>query len=53
MVLEVDASGKRILLFLKSDPAGGGGKKCDKSNREEEPQDDFQAKLAKLKGMFK
>ncbi|MBC5772921.1 RNA-binding transcriptional accessory protein [Pontibacter sp. KCTC 32443] len=59
-VLEVDTNRKRISLSMKGDPAApkpaasrdrnnskGGNKK------EEEPMDDFQAKLAKLKGMFK
>jgi protein Tex len=59
-VLEVDAARKRISLSMKSDPyaatkpaGNGGGRKTGNSKREEEPQDDFQAKLAKLKGMFK
>ena len=57
-VLEVDAARKRIALSLKSDPtaakpAGSSGKKSDRAKPEEAPQDDFQTKLAKLKGMFK
>jgi uncharacterized protein len=58
-VLEVDAARKRISLSLKTEPAaaksagGGAGKKGDKNKREEEPQNDFQAKLAMLKGKFK
>ncbi|GHA79053.1 Tex family protein [Pontibacter akesuensis] len=63
-VLEVDESRKRISLSVKGDPAaaksaGGGNRqnsnatKGGRKEREEEPMDDFQAKLAKLKGMFK
>ncbi|RIJ34417.1 Tex family protein [Pontibacter oryzae] len=60
-VLEVDEARKRISLSMKGDPAaakpaGGGNRGGNKGNRkesEEEPMDDFQAKLAKLKGMFK
>lgn len=62
-VLEVDEARKRISLSMKGDPAAakpaGGGSRGNNSNkggrkeREEEPMDDFQAKLAKLKGMFK
>lgn len=57
-VLEVDVARKRIALSLKSDPtaakpAGSSGKKSDRAKPEEAPQDDFQTKLAKLKGMFK
>ena len=59
-VLEVDAGRKRISLSMKGDPAApkpAGGNRDRNSNKsgkkEEEPMDDFQAKLAKLKGMFK
>ncbi|HEY4652452.1 MAG TPA: Tex family protein, partial [Pontibacter sp.] len=59
-VLEVDAGRKRISLSMKGDPAApkpvGGNRDRHNSKgsnkREEEPMDDFQAKLAKLKGMF-
>ena len=58
-VLEVDENRKRISLSMKGDPAaaksaGGGNRgKGGRKERQEEPMDDFQAKLAKLKGMFK
>jgi uncharacterized protein len=58
-VLEVDAARKRISLSLKSDPnapakpAGGGRKQEKKAAAAAPPEDDFQTKLAKLKGMFK
>jgi len=68
-VLEVDVARKRIALSMKSAPYAAGKPSGDRGNssnrnngearrnnnskREEEPQDDFQAKLAKLKGMFK
>ncbi len=61
-VLEVDANRKRISLSMKGDPAapkpardGGNRDRTNKASgkKEEEPMDDFQAKLAKLKGMFK
>jgi len=62
-VLEVDVARKRIALSMKSDPyaaskpagerGNGGARKGGKDKRAEEPADDFQAKLAKLKGMFK
>jgi len=62
-VLEVDAARKRISLSMKSDPyaaskpinerGNGSARKDNSKKREEEPADDFQAKLAKLKGMFK
>ncbi|MCC9166810.1 Tex family protein [Pontibacter harenae] len=59
-VLEVDVPRKRISLSMKGDPnaakpagGGGSGKKGNRREKEEEPMDDFQAKLAKLKGMFK
>ncbi|RDC65621.1 Tex family protein [Adhaeribacter pallidiroseus] len=59
-VLEVDAARKRISLSLKTEPSAakpaggaGSGKKGDKNKREEEPQNDFAAKLAMLKGKFK
>ncbi|QCR21542.1 Tex family protein [Pontibacter sp. SGAir0037] len=58
-VLEVDVARKRISLSLKGDPAAarpagssGGGRKGNAPKKEEE-LDDFQSKLAKLKGMFK
>jgi len=62
-VLEVDAARKRISLSMKSDPyaaskpinerGNGSARKDNNKKREEEPADDFHAKLAKLKGMFK
>lgn len=58
-VLEVDEARKRISLSMKGDPTaarpagGGGANKKGAAKKEEEPMDDFQAKLAKLKGMFK
>ncbi|MBJ6119072.1 RNA-binding transcriptional accessory protein [Pontibacter sp. BT310] len=61
-VLEVDANRKRISLSMKGDPAApkpardGNRDRSNSKNagkKEEEPMDDFQAKLAKLKGMFK
>ncbi|MBF9254171.1 RNA-binding transcriptional accessory protein [Pontibacter sp. 172403-2] len=59
-VLEVDVNRKRISLSMKGDPnaarpaGGGSAKKGDgRKEKEEAPMDDFQAKLAKLKGMFK
>ncbi|MGV3586195.1 MAG: Tex family protein [Adhaeribacter sp.] len=62
-VLEVDVARKRIALSMKTDPyaagrpagerGNSGARKGGNSKREEEPMDDFQAKLAKLKGMFK
>jgi len=62
-VMEVDAARKRISLSMKSDPyaaskpinerGNGSARKDNSKKREEEPADDFQAKLAKLKGMFK
>ncbi|OKL38439.1 Tex family protein [Pontibacter flavimaris] len=56
-VLEVDVSRKRISLSMKGDPAApkpaGGGRGKSGSKREEEPMNDFQAKLAQLKGRFK
>ncbi|MCC9137862.1 Tex family protein [Pontibacter silvestris] len=57
-VLEVDVPRKRISLSMKGDPAtakpaGGGSRNKGGRKEKEEPMDDFQAKLAKLKGMFK
>jgi protein Tex len=63
-VLEVDVARKRIALSMKSDPYAAGKptgrgrnngetRKGGNPKKEEEPADDFQAKLAKLKGMFK
>ena len=57
-VLEVDAARKRISLSLKAEPnaarpVGEGGNKSAQSKREETSPDDYQAKLAKLKGLFK
>ena len=59
-VLEVDEARKRISLSMKGDPAaarpaGGNKKQNDRkgSNRKEEELNDFQSKLAQLKGMFK
>ncbi len=57
-VLEVDVPRKRISLSMKSDPfgqpapksKGGGGQR--KKRQEREPEGDFQAKLAMLKGKF-
>jgi len=54
-VLEVDVNRKRISLSMKGEPnaarPAGGGKKG--AAKKEEPINDFQAKLAQLKGMFK
>lgn len=59
-VMEVDVNRKRISLSMKGEPnaarpvGGGNAKKgAGRKEKEEEPMDDFQAKLAKLKGMFK
>jgi uncharacterized protein len=58
-VLEVDEARKRISLSMKSDPtaagrpAGGARKQEKKAAAAAPPEDDFQTKLAKLKGMFK
>jgi protein Tex len=57
-VLEVDVPRKRISLSMKGDPntarpVGGGGNKKGGAKKEEAPLDDFQAKLAMLKGRFK
>jgi len=59
-VLEVDVNRKRISLSMKGEPnaarpAGGGNAKKGgaRKEKEEAPMDDFQEKLAKLKGMFK
>ncbi len=58
-VLEVDINRKRISLSMKGDPNAArtsGNPKAGKGtakDKQEEPLDDFQAKLAKLKGMFK
>ncbi|RAU81747.1 Tex family protein [Pontibacter arcticus] len=61
-VMEVDVNRKRISLSMKGEPnaakpaarpATGNTAKKDNAKKEEEPMDDFQAKLAKLKGMFK
>jgi len=59
-VLEVDVNRKRISLSMKGEPnaarpAGGGNaqKGGTRKEKEEATMDDFQAKLAQLKGMFK
>ncbi|MBD1395574.1 RNA-binding transcriptional accessory protein [Pontibacter sp. JH31] len=57
-VLEVDVPRKRISLSMKGDPnaarpMGGGNSKKGNAKKEEAPMDDFQAKLAMLKGRFK
>jgi protein Tex len=58
-VLEVDVPRKRISLSMKGDPnaakpaGGGGGARKGNAKKEEEPMNDFQAKLAMLKGKFK
>ena len=51
-VLEVDVPRKRISLSMKSDGAARPtGKRA--AAKKEEPEEDFQVKLSKLKGMFR
>ena len=54
-VIEVDVNRKRISLSMKSDPFGNktDTKKKKGAKPKQEPEGDFQEKLAKLKGMFR
>jgi uncharacterized protein len=54
-VVEVDVSRNRISLSMKSDPFGKKAepKKKTAKKPKEDPEGDFQDKLAKLKGMFR
>jgi uncharacterized protein len=53
-VVEVDVSRNRISLSMKSDPFGKAEPKKKAAKKpKEDPEGDFQDKLAKLKGMFR